>query len=353
MDKNNNVIWKNLSEIGFSKYDISTNGYIRSAKHKKILSIKPNRNGYRYSYLISDSGLSTSKSISLIMLRVFKGIKVDIRSEVVLFKDGNSSNYSIDNLEVYNYRDSDYTYSRPGIEVIATNLETGEKKIFPYAKHAFKFFNCARYTLYRVIDEDDRYLTKDGQEWSITIVSDKEEAIELFKEYDKSLPGEVWYSMEGEPGISSYHYISNLGRIRYKYTVYTNRKLSYEYDKPKLVVSLLSDCRSRSTSKHFAPLVVKYVKGIELVKGKQRIVHIDGDCKNVLPDNLTVEDIVFSTVGRTPVRVKLTDVKTGGVKICESISEAERYLEYSKGSLTASFRRNPDKIYRGYKIERI
>lgn len=352
MDKNNNVIWKNLSEIGFSKYEVSNDGYVRNASTKKVLAMRTSKSGYRYVSLIKDSGKVSSRSVSAFMLKVFNNVDVDFTHEVILFKDLDPNNHHIDNLHVFDYNDTDYTYSRKGIEIIATNLDTGKKRIFAYACEASKFFNTVRETLYRIIAED-RYIIKDNQRWKLTDRIDVDEAVELFKEYEQSLPGEVWYSMHSENNIAIFHYISNYSRIRHKHTIYNNRRVVTEYGDPKLIVSLLSTDKNKPTSKHCASLMIKYVKGMTMQRGKQRIVYKDGNPENVLPENLDLENITFNTKDNLPKRVRLTNIETNEVEICKSISEAERLLKYAKGSLVTSLRRNPDKIYRGYRIERI
>lgn len=94
------TIWKKIP--GFSRYDVSSDGFLRSNNYKnsgKTKTLKPawGPDGYSQTMLQDDKGEYHSSKIHSIVCLTFFGPRE--RGQEVNHKDGNKANNSIDNLE--------------------------------------------------------------------------------------------------------------------------------------------------------------------------------------------------------------------------------------------------------------
>ena len=89
-------IWKVIP--GFEGYEVSNEGDVRNIKTKRIMKINYSANGKPSIVLKHNINAYSTKAVHRLMWIAFKG-KIN-RHSVVIFKDGNPYNCTLDNLEL-------------------------------------------------------------------------------------------------------------------------------------------------------------------------------------------------------------------------------------------------------------
>lgn len=81
-ENNKSEIWKNLKPLGFSKYEISSNGRLRTIATGYIFKVHLNYSGYHQVTIMNDSGDSKNKYIHILVAELFVNGKTEEQSTV-------------------------------------------------------------------------------------------------------------------------------------------------------------------------------------------------------------------------------------------------------------------------------
>ena len=92
-------MWRNLSFMGYSNYEVSSYGRVQNVGRQKLLQSNPNQHGIQHVGLYDGSGKRRNTSVGRLVALAFLPIPDEPHFDTVVHKDGNLKNNDVINLE--------------------------------------------------------------------------------------------------------------------------------------------------------------------------------------------------------------------------------------------------------------
>ena len=252
-------IWKNMSSIGFSKYDVSNCGKIRNVCTQYVRRLKPRSDGYITTSIRNDMGDLISLSVHRVVAKIF--IPNPEQKSTVDHIDKNRSNNKSSNLRWASYieqcKNRKKIINRQGRSINQCTLDDTYIKTWSSIKNAALSLNINETSIARTLN--GRFKSGGGYKW---------------KYNDGDHIGEIWQLVPIE--IKNI-YASNYGRIKNSNGHILNGNNHNGYINIKL-----------SNNKHYQVhrLVCLTFNGLPPDDMRIYVNHIDGNKSNNRSDNL-------------------------------------------------------------------
>ena len=277
------VTWKSIP--GFSKYEASINGHIRSKQTERLLK-GHNRSNFKFVRLKHDNGSPSTRPIHRLVATTFDTSGMDLSWHIIAHKDKNPENNALDNLQVMSRSERMLNiYSEYGeTAVVLSNLDAGKTFTFKSVKKCRQYcvdkLGFSSYCFSHIRDQPVKVSKIDNQRYTVTYV-------DKFKYNAKvnDLVGEKWKPIwTSGSRFNQTYYVSNYGRVKVffpKSNVAKPKKIWKNLDGYHCVD--LSD--SGRSCQHFIHRLVAEAF-IPQVLNYNQVDHIDGIKSNNTVENL-------------------------------------------------------------------